>query len=164
MAQKTRLLRNLAIFGDFCGIFDGLEWFRTYSQLLFKTEGPCCNFSKRTGTAAYFTISLQGFVQNLRDLSNSELFFNGKTSGLGPQCHGPTVQSGPWCTEGGADTRHSGVAPACDAPGATGLRCSPAKTREEEGDEVVPVRGSPELRRWWRGRVMAVENFTSCSR
>jgi hypothetical protein len=96
-------------------------------------------------------------VQNLQDLSNLELFFNGKTSGPGPQCRGPTVQSGPWCTEGGADTRHDGVAPACDAPGAAGLRSSPANTREEEGDEVVPVRGSPELRRWRRGHVTAVE-------
>jgi hypothetical protein len=32
------------------------------------------------------------------------------------------------------------------------------KAREEEGDEAVSVRGSPELGRWWRGGVTAVED------
>jgi hypothetical protein len=47
-------------FCDFCGILVGLEWVRTYSYLFFKTEGPCCKFSKRTGTAVQCTTSLGG--------------------------------------------------------------------------------------------------------
>jgi hypothetical protein len=39
-----------------------------------------------------------------------------------------------------------------------GLRSSPVKTVEEEGDEAVLVRGSPWLRWWQRGGVMAVED------
>jgi hypothetical protein len=47
----------------------------------------------------------------------------------------------------GVDTRHGGVLPAHGASCATGLQSSPARAREEEGDEAESMRGSSELER-----------------
>jgi hypothetical protein len=97
-------------------------------------------------------------VQNLQDLLNWELFLNGKTYGLGPRCRGPAAQSGPWWTEGDADTRHGGASPARGVLVAARLRSSPAKAGEEDGDEAVPVRGSPDLGRRQSGGMTVVEH------
>jgi hypothetical protein len=53
---------------------------------------------------------------------------------------------------------------ACGASGAMGLRSLLAEAGEEEDDEAVLVRGSPELERWWRGGAKTAKSFTSCRR
>jgi hypothetical protein len=65
-----------------------------------------------------------------------------RVQGTVDRWHG-RVHGGP---RGGADTRHGGALPACGTRGAAGLRSSPVKAGEEEGDETKLVRGSLELK------------------
>jgi hypothetical protein len=42
-------------FWDFGDFLEDLKWVRTYSQIVFRNQGPCCKFSKCSGTVAQFT-------------------------------------------------------------------------------------------------------------
>jgi hypothetical protein len=83
LAQKAGALARFRDF--FCGILEGLKWFRTYSKIFFETEGPCYNISKCTRIAAQFTTSSGASVQDLQNLMNFGIFFNMKTHGPGPR-------------------------------------------------------------------------------
>jgi hypothetical protein len=99
---------------------------------------------------AQFTTSSEGFAQSSWNLSNSKLFLNGKTCAPGPRCRGPVAQPGPWWTKGGTDRRRGSMLPSRGAPGAEGLRSSPVKVIEEEGNDAVLVRWHNDGEEWRR--------------
>jgi hypothetical protein len=136
--KRQWLLWSLGNFWGFLWNFEGFSGLGPIRNYLLKLSGACCNFSNCTGAAVQFTTSLGVFAQRLRDLSNLELFFNGKTRAPGAWCRGPMVWPVMRWTEDGTSPVH-GVS------GATGLQSSLVKAREEEGDEAVSVRGSLEL-------------------
>jgi hypothetical protein len=62
LGAKDRAPTNFGDFWRFCGILEGLEWFRTYLKIFFKNRGPCWNFYKRLRTVVKYTTSSGGSV------------------------------------------------------------------------------------------------------
>jgi hypothetical protein len=73
---------------------------------------------------------------------------------LGPWRVVWAARSGQRWTERRRGLSHSGALPMQGAPGIVGFRSSLAEAREEEDDEVVPMRSSPRQ----RSSVMVMED------